>query len=200
MSEEPFGDLGLELLADAADQRTKDLYEGGGDRLAQITRAGQQAQQIETDIKMLEEVIKQKKDELQTLRTRTIPDLLRGVGMNSFSLDDGTIVELKDELFPDIPATKREDAYEWLRVNGHGDLIKHEIKIVFGMGEDLEALVVRKSLAEHNTPLNFTEKETILPQSLRAWVREQERRGTELPNDLFSVHRVTTAQFKTPKK
>lgn len=190
----------LDLLADTADERHRDLYENGGDRLARIAAAGARAQAIEQDITTLEQAIVDRKAELQELRTRIIPDLLRSVGMNSFSLQDGSVVELKDEVFPDIPAAVRESAYDWLRKNGHGDLIKHEIKVVFGMGEDLEALAVRKTLSEHNSPLNFSEKETILPQSLRAWVREQERRGVTLPDEYFKVHRVTTAQLKTPKK
>lgn len=190
----------LDLLADVADERERELYESGGDRLERIARAGKRVQDIEASILTLEQGIADRKKELQDLRTKIIPDLLRSIGMNSFSLADGSVVELKDELFPDIPAAKREAAYEWLRENGHGDLIKHEIKVTFGMGEDLEALTIRKMLHEHNSPLNFTEKETILAQSLRAWVREQERRGTELPNDLFSVHRVTTAHLKTSKK
>lgn len=193
-------DLTLELLAGATEERHRDLFEGGGDKLERIARAGAQVRAIEQEITTLEQAIADKKVQLQELRTRTIPDLLRGVGLNSFSLTDGTVVELKDELFPDIPSATREEAYDWLRQNGHGDLIKHEIKVSFGMGEDLEALTVRKLLTEHNSPLNFTEKETILPQSLRAWVREQEKRGTALPEDLFKVHRITTAQFKTPKK
>lgn len=189
----------LALLAEAAEERERDLYESGSDKLDRIGKAGKKAQSIEAEIKRLEEAIETRKRDLQELRTKVIPDLLRSAGLNAFTLEDGTNVELKDELFPDIPAAQREAAYEWLRKNGHGDLIKHEIKVMFGMGEDLEALTIRKLLAEHNSPLNFTEKETILPQSLRAWVREQERRGTDLPNDLFSVHRVTTAHLKKGK-
>lgn len=190
----------LALLAEASETREREILESGGDRLEQIARAGRAIKKLEAEIENLEQAIKDRKAEVQHIRTRIIPDLLRSIGMNSFTLDDGTLVELKDELFPDIPASKREEAYEWLRNNGHGDLIKHEIKVSFGMGEDLEALTIRNILANHNTPLNFTEKETILPQSLRAWVREQERRGAQLPDELFSVHRVTTAQLKNPKR
>lgn len=190
----------LDLLASAADERQQELQQNGGDRLERISRAGQRIKGLEDEIELLEQSIKDRKAELQELRTRIIPDMLRSIGMSSFALADGTTVELKDEVFPDIPAAKREEAYEWLRQNGHGDLIKHEIKVTFGMGEDLEALTIRKLLSEHNSPLNFTEKETVLPQSLRAWVREQERRGTHLPDEFFSVHRVTTAQLKPPKK
>lgn len=193
-------DATLALLADTVDEQTKDLYESGGDRLERIAAAGHRVMDLEAAITTLELAIAEKKHEVQELRTKVIPDLLRSIRMNSFTLDDGTVVELKDELYPDIPAAKREAAYEWLRQNGHGDIIKHEIKITFGMGEDLEALAIRKTLTEHNSPLNFSEKETILPQSLRAWVREQERRGTDLPSDLFSVHRVTNAHLKTPKR
>lgn len=190
----------LALLADVAEERERELYESGGDKLDRIGRAGKLAQKIENEISTLEQAIADKKKELQNLRQKIIPDLLRSAGINSFTLDDGVAVELKDELFPDIPAAKREEAYQWLRDNGHGDLIKHEVKITFGMGEDQEATAVKTMLSHLNYPLNFTEKETVLPQSLRAWVREQEKKGTHLPDDLFSVHRVTSAQLKTPKR
>lgn len=189
----------LDLLAEAADERERELYESGGDKLDRIGRAGAKVQELEAQVRELEAGIDSRKKDIQELRTKTIPDLLRSAGLNSFTLADGTEVQLKDELFPDIPAAKREEAYTWLRENGHGDLIKHEIKIVFGMGEDIEALAIRKQLCEHNSPLNFSEKETILQPSLRAWVREQEKRGTELPNELFSVHRITTAHMKKGK-
>lgn len=186
----------LSILADAADEHLRELYNSGGDKLDRIGRAGARVQELEGQIATLELSIESRKQEIQELRTRTIPDLLRSAGLNSFTLSDGTTVELKDEVFPDIPAAKREEAYAWLRENGHGDLIKHEIKVTFGMGEDLQALSLRKLLSEHNSPLNFTEKETILPQSLRAWVREQERRGRDLPVEFFSVHRITKAELK----
>jgi len=186
----------LDILADAAEERERELYTSGGDKLDKIGKAGAEIQALEAEVQRLEAAIADRKARIQELATRILPDLLRSVGMNSFVLQDGTNVGLKDELFPDIPAAKRDEAYAWLRENGHGDLNKHEIKISFGMGEDMDALALRRMLHDHNSPLNFTEKETILPQSLRAWVREQERKGRELPEEFFSVHRITKAELK----
>ena len=188
-----------ELLAAVAEERQRSILEGGDDRLAKIGRVGQHIRDLEKDVETLEEVIKQKKAEALELKTKTLPDMLREVGMASFTLMDGTLIELKDEVYTDIPAAKREDAFRWLRENGHGDLIKHEIKLSFGMGEDTEARAIRDLLVNHESPLNFTEKETVLPQSLRAWVKDQDRRGAEIPAEVISVHRVTNAHFKTPK-
>lgn len=189
----------LELLFAVAEERKERLLEDGSDKLAKIGQVGAAMRALDDEIKLLEASVESKKKELFELRTKTLPDLLREVGMSSFALDDGTTVELKDEIYPDIPAALREEAYEWLRQHGHGDLIKHEIKVTFGMGEDTDALRIRQLLVEHESPLNFSEKETVLPQSLKAWIKEQDRKGGALPEGLINVHRVTVAQMKTPK-
>lgn len=189
----------LELLFEAVEDRKATLAESGSDKLARIGEVGEQMRALELEIAELEATATDRKKDLFELRTKTLPDLLREVGMSSFSMGDGTTVELKDEIYPDIPAALREEAYEWLRRNGHGDLIKHEIKVTFGMGEDHDALAIRKLLVGHDSPLNFTEKETVLPQSLKAWIKEQDRKGGDLPEGLINVHRVTVAQMKTPK-
>jgi hypothetical protein len=35
--------------------------------------------------------------------------------------------------------TRREDAYNWLRENGLGDIIKNNVSVTFGRGEDDKA-------------------------------------------------------------
>lgn len=189
----------FELLFEAAQEQKRDLAESGSDKLAMIGAVGAQIQAAEAEIAMLEEAIKQKEQAVRELKTKVLPDLLREVRMNSFTMVDGTEVVLKDEIYPSVPAAVQEKFYEWLRDNGHGDLIKHEIKVTFGMGEDESALALRESLKTHPSPLNFSEKETVLPQSLKAWTREMERRGNALPEDIMTIHRETVAEFKTPK-
>lgn len=189
----------LELLYGAVTEREEVLKSGASDKLTKIGELGDMMLRITGEIAELEARIDDKKRELNDVRSKHLPDLLREIGMTSFALSDGTTVELKDEIYPDIPASQREEAYEWLRQNGHGDLIKHEIKVSFGMGEDQDALAVRRLLVEHDSPLNFSEKETVLPQSLKAWIKEQDRKGGDLPEHLIKVHRVTVAHMKTPK-
>lgn len=189
----------LELLYGVVKEREERILGEGSDKLAKIGAVGDAMLALDADIASLEATIDLKKKELFELKTKTLPDLLREVGMSSFAMEDGTTVELKDEIYPDIPAALREDAYEWLRKNGHGDLIKHEIKVTFGMGEDDSALAIRRLLVDHESPVNFTEKETVLPQSLKAWIKEQDRKGGDLPDGLINVHRVTVAHMKTPK-
>lgn len=190
-------DPSFELLFDVVKEREETL--SSSDKLNRIGEIGEQMRQLEREMLELEAKIDEKKKQHFDLKSKVLPDLLREVGMSSFSLDDGTTVELKDEIYPDIPAGVREEAYEWLRQNGHGDLIKHEIKVSFGMGEDEEALAIRRILTDHSTPLNFVEKETVLPQTLKAWVKESDRKGIELPDGLIKVHRVTVAHMKVPK-
>ena len=52
----------------------------------------------------------------------------------------GSSVEVKPFYSARIPASKSEEAFDWLRENGHGDLIKNQVSLEFGkMKQDNEA-------------------------------------------------------------
>ena len=80
----------------------------------------------------------------QTLSEQTIPNLMQQAGLSMLKLADGSSVEVKPFYSARIPASKSEEAFDWLRENGHGDLIKNQVSLEFGMKQDNEA----KSLVE----------------------------------------------------
>ena len=84
------------------------------------------------------------------------------------------------------PKDNMESAYKWLRDNGYGDLIKNEIAVPFGRGEDERANDLLKTLVNNGYEPN--QKTVVHPQTLKAFVKEQLESGKELPLDLLGAY------------
>jgi len=79
----------------------------------------------------------------------------------------------------------REAAYNWLRSNGLGDIIKNEITVSFGRNEDNKAAdYANLAKGQGYQP---TQKLKVEPMTLKALVRERIESGKEMPTDIFNV-------------
>ena len=56
-------------------------------------------------------------------------------------------------------------------------------------------LIVLKKLL-NDSGISFTDKESVHPQSLNAFIREQTEKGKALPHDLLGVHIGQIAKIK----
>jgi len=68
-----------------------------------------------------------------------IPNLMQKAGVKQIKLTDGSSVEIKPYYGARIPASRTEEAFDWLRENQHGDLIKNNVTLTFGRNEDNSA-------------------------------------------------------------
>jgi len=136
---------------------------------------------------------------LRTLMEVTLPDAMLELGIESFVLSDGTAIKINKFYAASIPADKRVEAFAWLRNGGFESLIKREIKCKFGKGEDKMA---SKVLAElQKLKVLAEDKESVHPQTLKAFVQEQIEGGKTLPTELLGVYvgnrsKVTPANNK----
>ena len=78
-----------------------------------------------------------------------------------------------------------ELAYNWLRENGLGDIIKNEVAVQFGKGEDNKAEQLL-SLAEQEG-YEPTQKQKVEPMTLKALYRERVEAGLDMPSQLFNI-------------
>ena len=101
-------------------------------------------------------------------------------------LADGSAIEVKEIYSATIPLDKREGAYNWLREHDLGDLIKNEITVSFGRGEDNKASEYA-TLAQ-GQGFEPVQKIGVHPQTLKAVVRERLESGQEMPSDLFKTY------------
>ena len=143
-------------------------------------------------LKNLEDHILAKEEELKTLKQQAdvvsgevIPTMMLELNISTLKLADGSAVEVKPVYGASITAEKKEEAFEWLRSNGLGDLIKNEIIVSFGRNEDNKAIAYA-TLAQ-GQGFQPSQKLKVEPMTLKALVRERLESGKEMPTELFNV-------------
>jgi hypothetical protein len=152
---------------------------------------------LEREIAEIELHLKEKSDKLRELTEIKLPEAMMAVGMESFSLADGTAIKISKFYSASIPKDKSDEAFKWLRDNNYSEIIKRVINCKFGKGEDERANTVALGLTQLNIP--FEDKESVHPQTLKAFVREQIEGGVTIPMDLLGVY-VGNKSKVTPAK
>ena len=142
-------------------------------------------QSLENEIKEDEEKIKTKKERADKLSAEVIPTMMKEMSLSSLKLADGSSVEVKPVYGASIPIAKREEAFNWLRNNGLGDLIKNEITVSFGRNEDNKAMAY--AILAKGQGYEPAQKLKVEPMTLKALVRERLESGKEMPFELFNV-------------
>ena len=161
-----------------------------------ITDSCKKLLETQKKIEATEEELKKLKDVETTLSEQTIPNLMQKAGVELIKLEGGVSVEVKPFYSARIPASKSEEAFQWLRDNGHGDLIKNQVSLEFGMKQDNEAKSIVEELKSKGLPVK--QKTTVHPSSLRGFVREQiQDLGKDVPADLFGTYVANKTKITT---
>ena len=165
------------------------------DRVESITQADAaktlsdkviELKRIEDEIQNAEESISKLKEQAKTLSQFEIPKMMEEMHITKLKLKDGESVEIKKIYGASIPQQHQEAAFTWLRENGLGDIIKNDITVTFGRGEDNKASEYA-TLAQ-GQGFEPVQKIGVHPQTLKAVVRERLESGREMPSDLFKTY------------
>ena len=140
---------------------------------------------MEDQVKLQEEALKISKKELEVVSAEIIPTMLSEMGLSSLKLADGSSVDVKPFYSATITVQNRDKAFNWLRINDLGDIIKNEISVSFGCSEDNKAAEYA-NLAK-GQGYQPTQKLKVEPMTLKALVRERIEAGKEMPTDIFNV-------------
>ena len=140
---------------------------------------------LEDKIKADEQALKNKEKEMERISGEVIPTLLSEMGLSSLKLADGSAVDVKPYYRASILIKNQEVAYNWLRQNGLGDIIKNDVTVSFGSGEDNKAAEYA-NLAK-GQGYQPTQKLKVEPMTLKALVRERIENGKDMPMDIFNV-------------
>lgn len=166
--------------------------------LTSVAALARKIRDKEERIAALEEELKDEKKALLKLTDEDMPAMLQEIGISSFSLDDGSTVEVRQTYGASILVQNRPQAYEWLRDNGYDDIIKNSVICQFGRGEDDQASAFAAFAQQQGyVPEQKTE---IHPQTLRAFVKERVEEGDEFPMELFGAWVGQRAVIKKGKK
>ena len=139
----------------------------------------------EDEISDLEEKIKYKKEKADKISSEIIPNLLAEQGLSSLKLADGSSIDVRKTYRCTIKKDMNESAHNWLRENGLDDIIKNEVAVTFGKGEDSRAQDLL-SLAGQNG-YEPTQRQKVEPMTLMALFRERVEAGLDMPSNLFNI-------------
>ena len=145
----------------------------------------QELESLQSRLELQEDNIKNTKKELENLSGEVIPTMMSEMGLSHLKLVDGSSVDVKPNYSASITIANREAAFNWLRNNGLGDIIKNEILVSFGRNEDNKAADYAALAQERG--FQPTQKLKVEPMTLKALVRERIEAGKELPTELFNV-------------
>ena len=149
------------------------------------------------NIEGAEENLKNLKKKRDHISGEVIPTMMAEMGLAELKLHDGSHLKVSTSYKAHISEANKEMAYNWLRENGLGDIIKNEISVSFGRNEDNKAADYAE-LAKRSgfTP---TQKMKVEPMTLKALVRERIEAGKEMPTEIFGVYSENKTTIKRSK-
>ena len=151
---------------------------------------------LNNNIEHQENILKELKNQKDKISSETIPAILAEQGLQSLKLADGTVLEVNKKYSCTLPKDpqKKAAAYQWLRDQGLDDIIKNEVSVTFGRGEDDKANQLM-DLAVGNG-YEPTQKAKVEPMTLKALYRERVESGLDMPSDIFHLFMKDETKMK----
>ena len=141
--------------------------------------------ELQKRIELQEDNLKNSKKQFDYLSAEVIPTMMAEMGLSHLKLMDGSSVDVKPNYSASITIANRDAAFQWLRDNNLGDIIKNEISVSFGRNEDNKAADYASLASERG--YQPTQKLKVEPMTLKALVRERIENGKEMPVELFNI-------------
>ena len=155
------------------------------DNIQSLADQVEKLESLQKKLELQEENMKNTKKQLEHVSGEVIPTMMSEMGLSHLKLMDGSSVDVKPNYSASISVANKEKAFNWLRNNGLGDIIKNEISVSFGRNEDNKAADYA-ALAEERG-FQPTQKLKVEPMTLKALVRERIEAGKEMPTEIFNV-------------
>lgn len=144
-------------------------------QLKTLSESIDQMLRIGGEIGNTEELLRKLKEQYRQLSEEDLPQKLAAIGMSELRLQDGSKITIDNFYSTRITEKNKEVAHQWLRDNGHGDIIKNDITVSFGKGEDETAQETMELLQkEGHMP---KQREAVHPSTLKAFVKERIESG-----------------------
>jgi hypothetical protein len=193
MEPDDFPDFG-QMAEDAA--AAAEASASSSDALTRITTLAELLIEQTATVARLEAELKTAQELARRTEEVDIPELMRELNLEKFTLADGSEVSLVDEVQCYISEDRKPEAFAWLADHGLDGVIKTAITVSFGKDERTSADILAELVkAQGYTP---ELKESIHPQTLKALMREQLAEGVDVPRDPFGLRPYSKAKVKQP--
>jgi len=162
--------------------------------------------------KKLENELKELNSEIHRMESSDIPEMMQELGVNSFELDDGCKVTIRNIIKASLPsatsiARERDPAKRALMINrfregvaylernGAGAIVKNQLTADLGKDSGDIARKAQEMLRTIGIPSRADQ--TVNPNSLSSWCKERIEGGNEIDHDLFGIFSGQKAHIKS---
>ena len=142
-------------------------------------------QEIKQEVINQELKLKELKEREKYYSNIIIPDLMSQLNLKTLKLKDGSEISVKDVFGVSIIAAKKAEAHDWLRRQGLGAIVKNEITVNFGQGEENKAMAY--ATLARGQGYEPSQKEAVHAMTLKVTMEDWKNKGKKVPEDLFWV-------------
>jgi hypothetical protein len=167
------------------------------DNIQSLADQVEKLEDLNVRLEAQEQIIKDTKEQIERLSGEVIPTMMSEMGLSELKLQDGSHLKVSTSYKASITEANKEMAFNWLRENGLGDIIKNEINVSFGRNEDNKAAEYAELARSQG--LQPTQKMKVEPMTLKALVRERIEAGKEMPTEILGVYTENKTTIKRNK-
>ena len=164
------------------------------DDLATLKELGDTLNGLNNQVILAEEEGSKLKATRKQVAEELIPDLMNKVGLKLVQLEDGT--KIKVDEFVDARIKDANVAFDWLRETNNESIIKNQISVSLGRGDDARAQEVIELLRENDVEADL--KITVHNQTLKAFCRDaldNPELAESLPREAFGIYQGKRAKI-----
>jgi hypothetical protein len=163
----------------------------------ELSDAIEKLNSVSAQIKNAEAGLKKLKEEEKQINNFTIPEIMNKMNLSTVKLRDGSELSVKKVYSATIKADKKAEAIKWLRDNGLGDIVKNEITVNFGQGEENKAAEYANLAKESG--YEPSQKEAVHAMTLKVTMEDWKNKGNDVPEDLFWTFDGNQTKIKNKK-
>jgi len=175
--------------------------------LERLVSMAKEARALEAEINADNVVLEEKKAKLDRIHGLLIPNIMEELGMSNFTLQDGSVIDVKNDLRASIKVENRNQAWQWLESQKHDGIIKTKVVSEFGRGELAKANELLEKLSKEGQSAALDR--SVHPATLKSFVKERleadanlpadANPALRLPRDIFGVYEFKRSEIKLPK-
>ena len=179
----------FKLTSEPEDPKPRDI------NMSDLTQLADELDALDAKVQETEVELSVLKQARKTISEETLPVLMEQAGVDTLKLTNGRKIEVKD--FVDARIKDPNVAFEWLRETNNESIIKNEISVSLGRGDDAIAQDIINTLKEQYE-VEANVKVGVHNMTLKSFCRdalENPELAETLPKEAFGIYQGKRAKI-----
>lgn len=167
--------------------------------LENLVKHAEEMAELKDTIESIEGTLSELTKQYNYIAQEVIPNMLDELGLKTFELKDGSKITVKDFISGSLPKDEQgfSQAIDWLKENELEGILKTDVSMKFGKGEDNFAKNAIALLEQNGYAVES--KYGVHPQTLYSSIRELQRHGVVIPFEMLGLYAGKKADIKLKK-